>query len=136
MRIFDTMLLLSRRGKSLVPLIVQSGATEAERYAAEELQAHLQAVTGAPFEIREADHLPLRAVVVGQGVLAERLRPDIDFRALGEEEVVCWLVATAICCCRAGDRAERSTPSIGSCRRSWACAGGRRGQLGSPANAP
>ncbi len=86
---FHPMLSLTRRGKPLVPLIVQSGATEAERYAAAELRTHLQAITGALFEIREADRLPPRAVVVGQGTLAERLRPDINFQALGEEEVIC-----------------------------------------------
>ncbi len=82
------MLPLSRRGKSLAPIIVQSGATETERYAAEELRAHLQAITGAPFELHEAESLPPRAVVVGQGALAERLRPDINFRTLGDEETV------------------------------------------------
>lgn len=82
------MLSLSRRGKAFVPIIVHQGATEPERYAAEELRAHLQAITGAPFEIRELDALPPRAIVVGQGALAERLRPDVNFRTLGEEEVL------------------------------------------------
>ncbi|MCX7992767.1 MAG: DUF4838 domain-containing protein [Fimbriimonadales bacterium] len=82
------MLPLSRRGKPLVPILTQQGATETELYAAEELQAHLQAATGAPFEIREGSSLLPHAIVVGQGALAERLRPDVNFRALGDEEVV------------------------------------------------
>jgi hypothetical protein len=80
-------LLLSRRGKPLAPIVVSRGATETERYAAEELRQHLTQITGAPFEVRETDTLPERAIVVGHGALTERLRPDLSPNRLGAEEV-------------------------------------------------
>jgi hypothetical protein len=80
-------LLLSRRGKPLAPIVVSRGATETERYAAEELRQHLTQITGAPFEVRETDTLPERAIVVGHGALTERLRPDLNPNRLGAEEV-------------------------------------------------
>ncbi|GIV10906.1 MAG: hypothetical protein KatS3mg020_0397 [Fimbriimonadales bacterium] len=82
------MLLLTRRGKALAPIIIQKGATEPERYAAQELQAHLEQATGARFEVREADTLSPRAIVIGQGEWAERLRPDVNWRTLGGEETL------------------------------------------------
>ena len=68
---------LSRRGKPLVPIVVSRGASEPERYAADELRRHLTQITGAPFEVRETDTLPERAIVVGHGAPTERLRPDL-----------------------------------------------------------
>ncbi len=82
------MLPLTRRGKALVEIIVQKGATEPERHAAEELKTHLQRITGATFELCEADALPPRAIVIGQGELAERIRPDVNWGALSGEETV------------------------------------------------
>ena len=81
-------LLLSHRGKPLVPILTSRGATETERYAAEELCQHLKHITNAPFEVRETDKLPERAIVVGHGVLTERLRPDLRPNRLGAEEAV------------------------------------------------
>ena len=43
---------LSRRGKPLAPITVSRGASEPERYAADELRRHLTQITGAPFEVR------------------------------------------------------------------------------------
>ncbi|MCS6922990.1 MAG: DUF4838 domain-containing protein [Fimbriimonadales bacterium] len=82
------MLTLTRKGRALTPIVVQHGATETERHAAEELRAHLERITSTPFALIVADSLPPRAVVVGQGALAERLRPDIRWDALGEEEMI------------------------------------------------
>jgi hypothetical protein len=66
---------LSRRGKPLAPIIVSRGATETERYAAEELRQHLTQITGAPLEVRETDALPERAIVVGHGALDRTAAP-------------------------------------------------------------
>lgn len=79
---------LARQGRALVPILVQPGATEPERSAAEELKQYLEKITGAVFELRQTDTPPPRAIVIGQGALAERLRPDIAWHALGQEEVV------------------------------------------------
>ena len=79
---------LSRRGKPLAPIILSRGATETERYAAEELRQHLTQITGAPFELRETDTLPEHAIVVGHGAPTERLRPDLRPNRLGAEEAV------------------------------------------------
>ncbi|MDM7462032.1 MAG: alpha-glucuronidase family glycosyl hydrolase, partial [bacterium] len=82
------MLTIARSGRALTPIIVQRGATEPERYAADELAKCLQQITGAVFDVREADTLPPRAIVVGQGALADRLQADIDRRTLGGEETL------------------------------------------------
>ncbi len=82
------MLTIARNGRALTPIIVQRGATEPERHAADELAKHLQQITGAVFDVRETDTLPPRAIVVGQGALADRLRPDINGRTLGGEETL------------------------------------------------
>ncbi len=79
---------LSRRGKPLAPIVVSRGASEPERYAADELRRHLTQITGAPFELRETDALPERAVVIGHGAPTERLRPDLRPNRLGAEEAV------------------------------------------------
>ena len=79
---------ISQRGKPLVPIVVSRGASEPERYAADELRRHLTQITGAPFEVRETDALPERAIVVGHGAPAERLRPDLRPNRLGAEEAV------------------------------------------------
>lgn len=78
---------ISRRGKPLVPIVLQRGATEPERYAAEELRTHLAQITGTPFELRETDTLLERALLIGHGALTERLRPDLKPNRLGAEEI-------------------------------------------------
>jgi len=87
---------LAERGQAKVAILTQPGATETERYAAEELARWLKELTGATFEMREAapgsgGGAPENALVVGQGPLASRLAPDVDPAQLGGEE---WVLRT------------------------------------------
>jgi hypothetical protein len=81
---------LAERGRAKCPILIQTGATAAERHAAEELRQHLQTITGAPFEIREANPnaLPPAAILIGPGEVARKLFPQVEWERLGAEEVV------------------------------------------------
>ncbi|MES2458972.1 MAG: DUF4838 domain-containing protein [Armatimonadota bacterium] len=71
-------------------IVRQSGATAAERRAADELASALQQITGATVPIR--DSLPgdpkQRVIIVGPGNAASARFPDIDLATFGGEEVV------------------------------------------------
>jgi len=81
---------LAERGRAKMPILLQAGATTTEQHAAEELRIHLQQITGASFEIREADPktLPPAAIIIGQGEVTKQLLPDIDWNTLGSEQVL------------------------------------------------
>jgi hypothetical protein len=127
-------LLLSRRGKPLAPIVVSRGATETERYAAEELRQHLTQITGAPFEVRETDTLPERAIVVGHGALTERLRPDLSLQADSARRRSPSKAQATTSCLQAVARVGPCTPCTDS-YTGWACAGGRRGRAHIPQKA-
>jgi hypothetical protein len=77
-------------GAPLCPIITQAGATPAERYAAEELAAALQQITGATFTIQEQSNadLPEPAILIGPGPIAAAVFPEVDMPAFGGEEYV------------------------------------------------
>jgi hypothetical protein len=80
---------LASDGKARSIIIQSAEATGPERHAAAELQFHLQAITGAKFQIEtNAAEVSPRAIVVGSSALAEKLFPDIDFAKFGAEEFV------------------------------------------------
>ena len=78
---------IARRGRALARVVVAPGATETERFAAEELSLFLHIVTGAEFPIRE-DASPEGAnLLIGPG--AARLSGhDADAPGLLPEEIV------------------------------------------------
>ncbi len=84
------MITLAERGRAKMPILVQVGATPAERHAADELRLHLDQITGASFELREVvpANLPPAAIIVGVGEVARRLFPNVAWDSLGGEEVV------------------------------------------------
>ncbi len=83
-------LTLASGGRARLPVLVQYGATQTERYAAEELANHLQQITGARFELRETHpgEVPQNGIIVGPGHVAEAVFPEIPFAQLGGEQVV------------------------------------------------
>lgn len=80
---------LAKGGKPRCIIVQQADATAPEQHAVAELALHLGLVTGAKFEVvTNAVEVPKNAVIVGQGSLAEKLFPEIDFPTLGAEELV------------------------------------------------
>jgi len=79
---------IARGGVAKVFIVLQEGATAPERLAAEELQKHLQQITGAQFQIRSDVSDADGAIVVGPGPVASRLFPDVDFSSFGGEELI------------------------------------------------
>lgn len=79
---------ISKNGAARCIIIRQAGATGAEAHAAADLAATLKQVTGAPFALRDAAPTAGRAIIVGQGPAAQALFPEIDWAALGGEDVV------------------------------------------------
>src|SRR6185436_18464177 len=67
----------------------QAEATPPEQHALHELAVHLEEITGARFVVSPNDgEAPENAIIVGQGSLATKLFPEIDFPRLGPEEFV------------------------------------------------
>lgn len=76
-------------GKARLPIILQHGATQTERYAAEELASHLEQITGARFEIREVPmgEVPRSGIIVGKGHVAEAVFPEVKLSEFGAEQL-------------------------------------------------
>ena len=83
-------LTLARDGKSDYVIVLAEAATAAERTAAQELQSHLEAVTGARLPVHEDANAPAgdRHIVVGPGRRLRAAAPDVDTTALGRDGIV------------------------------------------------
>jgi len=70
-------------------VVSQAGATPAEVHAAQELRDHLAKITGADIPFRtNAVAAPRNAIVVGQGPIARKLFPEVDWSKLGLEQTL------------------------------------------------
>ena len=83
-------LILANRAKARVVIIRQAGSSAPEQTAARELAEHLERITRAKFSIHEAgsSEVPERAIIIGPGLAASTLFPEINFTELGSEEFV------------------------------------------------
>src|SRR5208283_4350014 len=81
---------IARGGKARCVIVQQPGATLAESNAVRELATTLGKVTGATFQIQEAEDaaVPKGAIVVGPGPVARGLFPEVALDKLGSEELV------------------------------------------------
>ncbi|MCC7492844.1 MAG: DUF4838 domain-containing protein [Fimbriimonadaceae bacterium] len=80
---------LVSNGQSDYCLVTADQPAAADATAARELQAHLQAVTGASLPIRPASQAPpTKRIVVGDSPLARRLAPEVDPAALRHDGIV------------------------------------------------
>lgn len=79
---------IAKNGKARVVIVVDPSATATEFYAARELAANLQQITGASFEIQTNTRAPKRAILVGPGTAARAVFKDVPFDKLGNEELV------------------------------------------------
>src|ERR1035437_2288766 len=81
---------IASRGKAACVIVQQPGATLAESNAVRELTGTLEKITGATFQIQEAGdaNVPERAIIVGPGVVARALFPEVALDKLGAEELV------------------------------------------------
>jgi hypothetical protein len=82
-------LTLATAGKARLPILIQHGATPAERYAAQELASHLQQITGARFELREVSpgNIPPNGILVGPGHLAQAVFPEVKLHEFEAEQL-------------------------------------------------
>src|SRR4051812_35311120 len=79
---------LANDGHAKAIIIQQAEATGAEKHAAAELKLHLDAITGASFQIVSSNGAAENAIIVGPGALASKLFPDTDLNKFGAEEYV------------------------------------------------
>src|SRR5512137_1553654 len=80
-------LTLARGGQAKARIVVASGASETERFAADELALFLHIVTGATFPVVEDPGEPGGRLLVGLGA-AKAAAPALDGSALAPEEIV------------------------------------------------
>jgi hypothetical protein len=81
--------LLAKGGKPRCVIVQPAEASAPEQHAVAELALHLNLITGAKFVVQtNAAKVPNNAIIVGQGSLATKLFPEIDFTKLGAEELV------------------------------------------------
>lgn len=83
-------LMRARDRETAFGVFVASDATAPEERAARDLAEHLAQVTGAPFRVQvlDADALPSRAIVVGQGAAIRKAFAEVPWEELGGEEAV------------------------------------------------
>jgi len=80
---------LASAGVARYVIVTQAGATPAECYAAEELAAALNRITGATFAIQQLTaNPPEAAIVIGPGPIAASAFPEVDLAHSGGEEYV------------------------------------------------
>jgi len=80
---------VAKDGKALATVVTQVGATSGEIHAAQDLRDTLGKITGADIPLlADVTSLPKNAIVVGQGPLASKLLPNVDWSALGEEQTL------------------------------------------------
>ncbi|HOX57360.1 MAG TPA: DUF4838 domain-containing protein [Candidatus Paceibacterota bacterium] len=80
---------IAKGGKAQCVIVQQPGATIAESNAVRELTGTLEKITGATFEVQTAadGSAPERAIIVGPGVAARALFPEVALDKLGAEEL-------------------------------------------------
>ncbi len=79
-------IVLAKDGQSAYRIVLQSGASPSERFAAEELQTHFGLCTGVELPIVEApDDTSLPMVVLGCGSIARELGVEPTAAELGEQ---------------------------------------------------
>lgn len=80
---------IAKGGKALATIVTQQGATASDIHAALELQEALAKMTGADIRVIQAGaSLPKNAIVIGQGPLAAKLLPEVNWSGLGLEQTV------------------------------------------------
>jgi len=80
---------VAKNGKALATVLTQIGATAPEIDAAQDLRGMLAKITGADISLQaNATALPSNAIIVGQGPLASKLLPNINWGTLGEEQTL------------------------------------------------
>ncbi len=79
---------IAAHGRAQMVIVTDPAATPTERFAAQELAANLQQITGATFEIKTNATAPARAILVGPGTAARALFKDVAFDQFGQEELI------------------------------------------------
>ena len=82
-------IVLAEKGNARAPIIVDPGASAAEKNAAEELAQTLRLITSASFVVQTAtDKVSGRAIIIGRGAAAKKFFKEVPFDQLGAEEIV------------------------------------------------
>jgi len=78
---------IARRGRAAARIVVAAGASETERFAADELALFLHIVSGGKFTVSDEPGSPGGRLLVGQGA-AGLAAPSLDLSGLAPEEIV------------------------------------------------
>lgn len=81
---------IAKGGKARCIIVQQPGATLVESNAVHELAETLGKITGATFQIQEAEgaKVPDHAIIIGPGMVAGKLFPEVALDKLSSEELV------------------------------------------------
>jgi len=80
--------IIAKDGVARTVILVDPAATATEFYAARQLAASLQQITGASFQIRTNSRSPARAIIVGAGAAAAAAFRDAPYAQLDGEELI------------------------------------------------
>lgn len=70
-------------------VVTQPGASPSDIHAAQELRDHLAQITGADIPLRQGvTTAPKNSIVVGQGPVASKLLPTVDWAKMGQEQTL------------------------------------------------
>lgn len=94
---------IAHQGRAEARIVVAPGASETERFAADELSLFLHIVTGAKFPVSEDGGVPGGRLFVGMGA-ARAVAPDLLAASLAPEEVVVRTVGNDIVLAGGGPR--------------------------------
>jgi len=79
---------IAKDGVAKTVIVVDPASSPTERFAAQQLAACLQQITGGSFEIQTNAKAPKNAIIVGPGIAASSCFSDVPFAELGGEEFV------------------------------------------------
>lgn len=83
-----TEVVLVQEGKCNCTIIVDSNATPAEQYAAEELRTHMAQITGCEIPCKSGIILESPMIIVGPSSALAKVEPDLDLKTMGKEELI------------------------------------------------
>ncbi len=79
---------LVRDGQALATIVVGKEASEAEKYAAEELRSHLAKISGCDILCEEGVKLETSMILVGWSKALEEVESGVDFESMSDEELL------------------------------------------------
>ncbi len=80
--------LLTRDGEGKCTIVTGKDATEAEKYAADELQTHIKQMSGCKLELKTGGICETPMILVGPSEALDKVEPELELESMGKEELV------------------------------------------------